>query len=648
MGRCTSYYFILFALIFTSLTAKLPELTEKDVTEQMQEILKAHAQHKELNRELMKRAFNNFLDELDPTKTYFIESDIKEWTDPSDQTLDKALADYKKDNFSTFQQIVDKFIEVVPRKHSIEENIDLENLPKEVKTDEFKDLKWAKSEEELKDRIMKIKALQVKSSAKLPEETKQKALQRIAKRQTKFEEDVLTPDPELKKRFLLANSLKAFASSLDTHTAYFTPEEATQFMINVQQRLFGIGAQLRDDINGFTIVKIIEGGPAANSKELKVKDRIIAVNGEPVVGMDITDAVELIRGEENTPVSLTLVREVQENAQKKEETHVVTLNRGSVVLKETRYEATYEPFGDGVIVDLKLFSFYQDKDSSSAEDLEKAFKDIQKEHHVKGVILDLRSNAGGMLTQAVAVTGLFITKGTVVSIKDDSGHIQHLRDLDGKTMWDGPLIVLINRGSASASEIVAQALQDYGRALIVGDDHSFGKGSFQTFTLGGTKANEVNPKGEFKVTRGRYYTVSGKTPQLVGVQSDIVAPGIFSESEVGEKYNKYPLENDKIRPNFDDDLLDVPFTQRDRIRLLYKFDLQKQLHTYDNIKERLKENSTHRQAHNANYQSFLKEVKKKNDEFDPDQIEDFGQNDLQLQEAFSIMKDMILLLGNAH
>lgn len=640
------FLYLLYPLILLApLFGKLPELTEKDVTSQMQEILKAHAQHKELNRELMKRAFNNFAEELDPAKTYFIESDIKQWIEPSDTTLDKALADYKKNQFSTFEAITDKFAEVIPRRHAFEESIDPETLPKDVNTDEFKDLKWAKSEEELKDRIVKIKALQVKSSAKLPEETRQKALQRIAKRQAKFEEDVLTTDPELKKRLILTDALKAFASALDTHTAYFTPDEATQFMINVQQRLFGIGAQLRDDINGFTIVKIIEGGPAANSKEIKVKDRVIAVNGEPVVGMDITDAVELIRGEENTPVTLTVVRESAEGNEKKEETLDIVLNRGSVVLKETRYEATYEPFGDGVIVDLKLFSFYQDKDSSSAEDLEKAFKEIQKDHLVKGVILDLRNNAGGMLTQAVAVTGLFITKGTVVSVKDDSGHIQHLRDLDGKTMWDGPLIVLINRASASASEIVAQALQDYGRALIVGDDHSFGKGSFQTFTLGGTKASEVNPKGEFKVTRGRYYTVSGKTPQLVGVLSDVQVPGVFSESEVGERFNKYPLDNDKIKPNFDDDLLDVPFTQRDRIRLLYKFDLQKPLHTYDLIKEKLKDNSTKRVASNKNYQSFLKEVKKKGDEYDPDQIEDFGQNDLQLQEAFNIMKDIILLNG---
>lgn len=248
-----------------------------------------------------------------------------------------------------------------------------------------------------------------------------------------------------------------------------------------------------------------------------------------------------------------------------------------------------------------------------------------------------------MLTQAVAVSGLFITKGIVVSIKDDSGHVQHLRDLDGKTSWNGPLIILINRTSASAAEIVAQTLQDYGRALVVGDDHSFGKGSFQTFTLGSSKNSDINPKGEFKVTRGRYYTVSGKTPQLVGVQSDIIIPGVFSESEIGEKFAKYPLENDHIKPNFDDDLSDVPFLQRDKIRLLYKFDLQKQLTTYQPYIEQLKENTAQRLKDNQNYQNFMKEVKKKGDEIDPDNVENFGQNDLQLQEAYNVMKDLILL-----
>ena len=205
------------------------------------------------------------------------------------------------------------------------------------------------------------------------------------------------------------------------------------------------------------------------------------------------------------------------------------------------------------------------------------------------MILDLRYNSGGILSQAVSVAGLFITKGVVVSIKDETGHIQHLRDLDGTTIWDGPLIVLINRASASASEIVAQTLQDYGRALIVGDDHSFGKGSFQTFTLNTTAKNEtVNPQGEYKVTRGRYYTVSGKTPQLQVCFPTLLCPGPFSESDIGEKFSKYPLDNDSISPNFDDNLDDIPYLQRDKIKMLYKFNLQPRLHIYDKYIEKLK------------------------------------------------------------
>lgn len=640
-----SFFIILLSFTFTfGLFAKLPDITNQDVVTQMSAILKSHAEHKTLNKELIKRSLNNYLEELDSSKTYFTIDDIKEWVEPSDALLNQILKDYSAKKFDVFFQIDQKLASVIPRRHALEEKMGETPLPSKVNIDEFKDMKWAKDQGELLDRLRKIKALQIETSSKLTDDVKEKALQRIQKRQAKFEEEVLNPDPVQKQRFVYTYTLKALASSLDSHTAYFTPEEAAAFMINVQQKLFGIGAQLRDDINGFTIVKILEGGPAANSKEIKVKDRIIAVNGEPVVGMDIADAVELIRGEENTPVTLTVIREIPEDGTNKEEKLDITLKRGAVVLKETRYEASYEPFGDGVIATLRLSAFYQDSDSSSAEDLEKALEAMKKEHHVKGLILDLRYNSGGLLSQAVAVTGLFITKGTVVSVKDEAGHIQHLRDLDGNTIFDGPLIVLINRASASASEIVAQALQDYGRALIVGDDHSFGKGSFQTFTLTGEKATDINPKGEYKVTRGRYYTVSGKSPQLKGVQSDIIVPGILSESEIGEKFGKYPLVNDEIKANFDDDLSDIPFLQRERIRFLYKFDLQKPLKTYVPYLDTLRKNEKERLANNKNYQNLLKEIKKKSEDFDPENLEEFGKNDLQLGEAYSIMKDLILLM----
>ncbi len=627
-----------------SVEAKLPELTPKNTTEKINEIMKSHATHKHINPVLIKRILSNYIEELDPTKTYFIESDIHKWLEPSDEQVEVIMEEYTHSNFVTFEEIYAAMQHVIERRRELEKQSDWEHLPKHVKASEFKDLQWTTTEEELLTRLMRIRALQIETASKLSEDLKEKSLQRITKRQTKYEEEILTTDDIQKQRYILSTLLKATAAALDAHTSYFTPDEATQFMINVQQRLFGIGAQLRDDINGFTVVKLVEGGPAALSKELKVKDRIIAVNGEPVVGMDIKDAVELIRGEEKTPVVLTVIRETGEDEQKVEEKLDIQLYRAEVVLKETRYESTYEPYADGGIVYLKLYSFYQDPDSSSTADLSAELRRLKKEYNVKGVVLDLRYNSGGILSQAVGVSGLFISKGIVVSIKDEMGQIQHLRDLEGRTMWDGPLIVLTSRASASASEIVAQTLQDYGRAIIVGDDHTFGKGSFQTFTLNTTAKNDaVNPQGEYKVTRGRYYTVSGKTPQLTGVLSDIVVPGPLSEIEIGEKFSKYPLENDEISPNFNDTLADIPYFQREKVRSLYKFNIQTRQHTYLPYMTQLKENSALRIANNKIYQKFLKELKK-NGDVEEEPSEELGQCDLQLIETYNIMRDLLFLM----
>lgn len=635
---------ILLFLLFFAVSiceAKPPDLNEEKTLKKVKEMLSLHATQKELNPEIMERIIKNYLEELDPNKTYFIESDIKEWLYPAPAFLKKTTKEYQNANFSVFNDIFLAMTHAIERRHELEKEIDFINLPKDVKPEEFKDMDWVKSEEELKTRIVRIRALQIDTAAQLNAELKDKSLQRIEKRQIKTEEELLDKNRDQRIKLILSKILKATASALDTHTSYFTPEEAKQFMINVQQRLFGIGAQLRDDLNGFTITKLVEGGPAWNSKELKVKDRVIAVNGEPVVGMDIIDAVELIRGEENTPVILTVIRETGDE-DKKEEKLDLTIIRGEVVLKEARYEVSYEPFGDGIIAYVKLHTFYQDPDSSSAQDLEREIKKLKEEHNVKGVILDLRYNSGGLLTQAVSVTGLFISKGTVVSIKDNSGFVQHLRNLENNEVWDGPLIVLVNRVSASAAEIVAQTLQDYGRALIIGDDHTYGKGSFQTFTLI-PQADQVNPEGEYKVSRGIYYTVSGKTPQLTGVISDIVLPGPLSESEIGEKFAKYPLKQDEIKPNFDDDLSDIPPYQRDKVRQIYKTDLQRKLDLYSPYLETLKQNTAYRMKNNKNYQTFLNELKKKKDHVEGEE-EDFGQNDLQLSEAFNLMKDLIILM----
>ncbi|NGX56812.1 MAG: Tail-specific protease [Candidatus Anoxychlamydiales bacterium] len=621
-----------------SLGLNIPKINEKEFKQKMNEIFSSHATYKELNNSLIERILKNYLEELDPTKTYFIESDIQKWLIPTDEIINQIFSSIKKNDFLVFFEIYEKMTEAIDRRNKLEIEVGKSNLIQNVDPEEFKDLTWSPTKNELLTRLLKIKSLQLDAVKKFEKEDQEVFFNRLKKRRILKEKDFLDCSENDKKSLILSNVLKSFCASLDSHTNYLSPSEAKQLMIEIQQRLFGIGALLKDNLNGFEIVRIIEKS-AAEKVNLKIKDKIIAVNKEPVIGLDITEVVEKIRGEKGSEVMLTIVRPSKDT--KKEDTFDITLKRDEVVLEESRFEKKIEPYADGIIAHLKLHSFYQDPNSSSSSDIKKAIENLNKKNKIKGIILDLRSNTGGLLPQAVEVVSLFISKGIVVSIKDNNGNIAHLRDTEGKITYDGPLVVLVNKASASASEIVAQTLQDYGRAIIVGDLNTFGKGTYQTFTLDSSKNAKVNPSGEYKVTKGKYYTVSGKTPQLTGVQSDITVPGILSELEIGEKYSKYPLENDKINPNFDDDLSDIPLIHRKRISLLYKHNLQQVTKAYTQYLGILNNNSKQRIDDNKNYQNFLKEIKDKN--YESESIDLFNQSDLQLQEAMNITKDLIYL-----
>lgn len=624
------------------LEAKPPELTPHATHKKAEEILKGHVTYKEITPEIAKRALINYLEELDPTKTYLLAGEVASWEDPSPRLLDEVVSAYKKEEFAPYEEIYEVMIQAIERRNRLEAKIEKLPLPNESKISDFKDITWATDEAELEERLLSLRALQIETAEQLEIESKEQFLQRLAKRRTNREDEVLQGGKKkLQKRQMLVYFLKSFSGALDNHTVYFTPQEANQFMIQVQQRLFGIGAQLRDDLTGFTLVRLLDGGPALQGGMLKVGDKIIAVNHEPVAGMDIVEAVDLIRGPKGTAVGLTILREIGEGENKKAEKFDIEVVRDEIVLKETRFETEKIPYGNGVIAYVRLFSFYEDPNYSSASDIKEALNEIQKEENLEGVVLDLRGNAGGLLPQAVAVTGLFIKKGVVVSIKDSAGNIQHLRNFDGHPTWDGPLVVLTNKGSASAAEIVAQTLKDYGRALLVGDHKTWGKGTYQTFTLESRNVNKINPQGEYKVTRGLYYTVSGRSPQLTGTHVDIEIPGGLTELEIGESYAKFPLENDEIPPSFVDNLSDIHPFHRGRMMRMYKKDQQERVDLYGKYLERLKKNSELRIAQNANYQSFLKEVRK--EEFDADNIEKYGQNDLQLEESLNVLKDLILL-----
>lgn len=636
-------FLVIFIASFSSLLeAKPPQLTARDTKVKIEEILRSHVSYQTLTEEIINRAIQNYMNELDPGKVYFLESDIEEFTSPSQALLSQILEEYKRENFATFEKIHGIMLSALERRNELEKDGELTPLLNDTQASEFKDIKWAKTSEELSLRLIKIKSLQMQSAEKISAETKNQFFQRISKRRLNRENELAGANSAERKQVIYSYILKAISSALDSQTVYFTPSEASQFMIQVQQRLFGIGAQLTDDLNGFTVVRIVEGSPASQSNKLKVGDKIIAVNNEPVVGMDITETVELIRGPQGSNVILTVLRELKDSDASKEDKLDVELVRGEIVLKESRLETTYEPYGDGIIAILHLFSFYQDSNSSSASDLAIAIEGLKNDHRIKGIILDLRNNSGGLLPQAVAVTGLFISKGIVVSVKDNTGQVQHLRNVENRKIWDGPLVVLTARTSASAAEIVAQTLQDYGRAIVIGDPETFGKGTFQTFTLESVNFDKVNPKGEYKVTRGRYYTVSGKSPQLVGVKPHIIVPGIFSGMEIGEKYSKFPLDTDQIAPNFIDDLSDVPIFHRSQLNKIYMNDLQAVQIIYEPYLESLKKNSEQRIDKNKNYQNLLKEIAKNEAFTDPTDF--FGQNDLQLIETSNIMKDLIYFM----
>lgn len=639
------YRFLLVILFFISspiLEGKPPALTPRDTRVKIEEILKAHVSHQKLTTEIIKRSFQNFLEELDPGKTYLLASEITTWTEPDEGLLLSTLEAVKKEDYSSFAAIHEVMVQAIARRDELEKTLQEADLPKNVDLREFKDPKWVASVDELSDRLLKIRAAQLDAAQKVSQEQLQNFLLRLNKKRLTRQEELMPKNKTERTQLVLSYVLKSVSSALDSQTAYFTPSEANQFMIQVQQRLFGIGAQLRDDLNGISIVRLLDGGPAIMDNKLRVGDKIIAVDQQPIIGYDIVEAVELIRGQQGTPVSLTILRQTGTEENPQEEKLEIAITRGEVVLKETRLDVHPEHFGDGVIAYMHLHSFYQDPSSSSAQDMAAALEDLKQQYQIKAVVLDLRNNAGGLLPQAVSVSGLFLGKGVVVSVKDNTGLIQHLRNLEDKIAWKGPLVVLVNKTSASAAEIVAQTLQDYGRALIIGDAFTYGKGTFQTFTLESNNFGKVNPKGEFKVTRGRYYTVSGKSPQLIGVQSDIIVPGPYSEMEIGEKYSKYPLENESISANFDDDLSDVPPFQRFHLARIYKSNLQEILHTYDPYRDALKKNSQERIKQNTLYQKFIAEMSK--NDLSYDWMESLGQMDLQLQETMNITKDLIYFM----
>lgn len=357
--------------------------------------------------------------------------------------------------------------------------------------------------------------------------------------------------------------LNALAHAYDPHTDYLNEQHSADFKISMSLQLAGIGAQLSEDFGYCTIESLIPGGPADKSKQINKKDRIIAVaqsNGPPVnvVNMELPNVVELIRGPKGTQVRLTVEPKGDPSSR-----HVVVLTRDIIKLQDQEAKAQLiempdDSGGTNRIGVVDVPSFYAPIGVSDATnyislDVAKLLKKLEQEK-VAGVLLDMRGNPGGSLEEAIRFTGLFIKQGPVVLAKDTDGQIQLDSTGDPPAVYSGPLVVLLNRYSASAAEIAAGALQDYGRALIVGDTSTHGKGTVQSLNplekfIWPATPTATNDPGTLKITIRKFYRITGGSTQLKGVESDIVLPDILNyDTNIGESSLENALPYDTLPP----------------------------------------------------------------------------------------------------
>jgi carboxyl-terminal processing protease len=358
---------------------------------------------------------------------------------------------------------------------------------------------------------------------------------------------------ELERKDYFSVYINAIVEEFDPHTFYFAPQDKDRFDIAMSGKLEGIGARLQKKSDNITIMEVISGGPAWLSDQLSEGDIILKVKQEDeenpvsIVGMRLDDAVNLIKGPKDSKVTLTVKKKVLGNIED------VTITRDVVELEETyaksaKVEKEGRVFG---LINLPKFYFNMENynERNAASDVKQEIIRLKQEG-MEGLVLDLRNNGGGSLKTVVDIAGLFIEKGPIVQVKSKMEGQEVLEDKDPSILWDGPLVILVNELSASASEILAAAMQDYKRAIIIGSKQTYGKGTVQNvIDLNQTvRSNEYGDLGALKLTTQKFYRVNGGSTQLEGVKSDVVVPDRYSYIDIGEKDYENPLQWDQIKP----------------------------------------------------------------------------------------------------
>lgn len=508
-----------------------------------------HYRQTPLNDQVSAKFLKLYIDTLDYNHLIFLQSDIDEFEKTYGARLDDEI---NAGNVAPAYRIFDRYLQRLGERRKMVDGIlkeEFDFTKDESIVAQRNKAPFPKDEKETEDlwrgRI-KFELLSGKLNKEKPEDT----LKRIAKRYERMERTMKEYDSEE----ILQTYLGALAHAYDPHSDYLSPTEAQNFKIqHISLKLSGIGATLQMD-DGYTkIVSLVPGGPAALSKGLKPGDKITGVaqgDGEfvDVVEMRLNKVVQMIRGKRGTKVSLQVIP--ADAAEGASGTKIVTIERDEIKLKEQMAKGrVYDHIGpDGKIAKLGVVNLPQFYDNCA--DHVAMLVNRMKKEGVEGIALDLRRNGGGILEESVSLTGLFLKKGPVVQVRSSDQKVQLYEDRDGKTVWDGPIVLMVGRLSASASEITAAALQDHGRALIVGDQATHGKGTVQQVLdlERWMKPDPTPTPGELKITVSKFYRIAGGTTQKHGMSPEIVLPSVYDYLDIGESSLDNALEADNIKP----------------------------------------------------------------------------------------------------
>ena len=524
----------------------------------------AHYDPAVINDEFSEKAYKLYLKNIDANKRLLSKADVKQ-LDKFEKEIDDEIKNGTYDLFNASLKIVNKqttlteqfFEEILaqPFDFTVNEEVDFDE-----------DMPYAKNEKELKDRwrtYLKYNVLTKLYADQLAQEKAQEKSDTVftpkpfdtleynaRKSVLKTHRDYYARLKRLERKDRLSMYINSITSVYDPHTNYFPPADKENFDIQMSGHLEGIGAQLQEKDGYIKITNIIPGGPSSLQGDLEANDLILKVKQEGeeavnIVDWRIDDAVKIIRGKKGTKVTLTVRK--PDGAEQD-----ITITRDVVILEETYAKSLLLNDKDNVKTGyIYLPSFYADFRNPRGRF---SWKDVKTEVEklktagVKGIILDLRNNGGGSLDDVVKMGGLFIDEGPIVQVKEKGRKPQVLADRYAGAEWDGALVIMINEFSASASEIMAAAMQDYGRAVIVGSSSSHGKGTVQRFlNLNQTIRNKNIPDlGSIKLTIQKFYRINGDATQLKGVSSDILLPDNYMYIKTGEKEQDYPLAWDQI------------------------------------------------------------------------------------------------------